>query len=148
MSGINSVTIIGRLGADPEIRFTANGSAVVNISVATSERWKNKQTGEQEESIEWTRIVIFSKLAEIANQYLKKGSLAYFSGRLKTRKYQDQSGVDKYITEVIANKIEFLDRKPDSKPPAESRQPAQQEMGGGNGGFDDTPFAPIDHRCA
>ncbi len=108
MNGVNKTIIIGTLGRDPEIKYTASGSAVVNLSVATNETWKDKTTGEMNERTEWHRIVMFGKLAEIAAQYLKKGSQAYFEGRLQTRKWQDQNGQDRYTTEIVANEMQML----------------------------------------
>ena len=99
MSGINKVLIIGNLGKDPETRFLPSGGAVTNITVATSESWKDKQTGERKEVTEWHRIVFFNKLAEIAGEYLRKGSKVYIEGSLKTRKWQAQDGTDRYTTE-------------------------------------------------
>lgn len=101
--GINKVILVGNLGQDPEVRYLPNGGAVTNISVATSETWKDKQTGEQKDRTEWHRVVIFGKLAEIAGEYLKKGSQVYIEGQLQTRKWQDQSGQDRYTTEVVVN---------------------------------------------
>jgi len=101
--GINKVILVGNLGQDPEVRYLPNGGAVTNISIATSETWKDKQTGEQKDRTEWHRVVIFGKLAEIAGEYLKKGSQVYIEGQLQTRKWQDQSGQDKYTTEVVVN---------------------------------------------
>lgn len=101
--GINKVILVGNLGQDPEIRYLPNGGAVTNISIATSETWKDKQTGEAKEKTEWHRVVIFGKLAEIAGEYLKKGSQVYIEGQLQTRKWQDQSGQDRYSTEVVVN---------------------------------------------
>ena len=109
--GINKAVIVGTLGRDPEIRYTSNGNAVVNISVATNESWKDRETGEAQERTEWHRIVIFGKLGEIAQQYLKKGSQAYFEGRIKTSKWQDQSGNDRYTTEIVANEMQMLGRR-------------------------------------
>lgn len=103
MSGVNKVIILGRIGQDPEIRFMPNGSAVANISVATSEKWKDKQTGQQQEVTEWHRVVVFGKLAEICGEYLRKGSEVYFEGKLKTRKWTDQQGVEKYTTEIVVD---------------------------------------------
>ncbi len=133
--GINKVILIGNLGQDPEVRYTAGGSAVANVSIATSESWKDKQTGEQQERTEWHRVVFFTRLAEIVGEYLKKGSKVYVEGRLQTRKWQDQSGNDRYSTEVIANEMQMLDSRgggggesagnfsrsapPASKPPAD-----------------------------
>lgn len=99
--GINKVIIIGNLGSDPEVRYMPNGGAVANFTVATSETWKDKQTGEQKEKTEWHRIVIYNKLAEIAGEYLKKGSKVYLEGKLRTRKWQNQQGQDQYTTEVV-----------------------------------------------
>lgn len=101
MRGINKVTIIGTLGRDPEVRYTQNGNAIANINVATSDQWTDKQSGQKQEKTEWHRIVIYGKLAEIAGQYLKKGSVAYFEGKLQTRKWQNQQGQDQYTTEII-----------------------------------------------
>ncbi|QIQ21830.1 single-stranded DNA-binding protein [Zophobihabitans entericus] len=101
--GINKVILVGNLGQDPEVRYLPNGGAVTNISIATSETWKDKQTGEQKDRTEWHRVVIFGKLAEIAGEYLKKGSQVYIEGSLQTRKWQDQSGQDRYSTEVVVN---------------------------------------------
>ena len=109
--GINKAVIVGTLGKDPEIRYAQNGNAVVNISVATNESWKDRETGEAQERTEWHRIVIFGKLGEIASQYLKKGSQAYFEGRIKTNKWQDQSGNDRYSTQIVANEMEMLGRR-------------------------------------
>ena len=112
--GINKAVIVGTLGKDPEIRYAVNGNAVVNISVATNESWKDRETGETQERTEWHRIVIFGRLAEIASQYLKKGSQAYFEGRLKTNKWQDQNGYNRYTTEIIASEMEMLGRRADT----------------------------------
>lgn len=109
--GINKVIIVGNLGQDPEVRFMPNGGAVANFTVATSETWKDKQTGEQKEKTEWHRIVIYQRLAEIAGEYLKKGSKVYLEGRLQTRKWQNQQGVDQYTTEVVVNDMQMLDSR-------------------------------------
>ncbi len=109
--GINKAVIVGTLGKDPEIRYAANGNAVVNISVATNEAWKDRESGEARERTEWHRIVIFGKLGEIASQYLKKGSQAYFEGRIKTSKWQDASGNDRYTTEIVASEMQMLGRR-------------------------------------
>ena len=101
--GINKVILVGNLGQDPEIRYMPNGNAVANISVATSETWKDKQTGESKDKTEWHKVVILGKLAEIAGEYLKKGSQVYIEGQLQTRKWQDQSGIDRYTTEIVVN---------------------------------------------
>lgn len=101
--GINKVILVGHLGQDPEVRYMPNGGAVTNITVATSEVWRDKQTNEQKEKTEWHRVVIFGKLAEIAAEYLRKGSQVYLEGSLQTRKWQDQSGQDRYTTEIVVN---------------------------------------------
>lgn len=101
--GINKVILVGNLGNDPEIRYTANGGAIANLSVATSEQWKDRNSGEMREKTEWHRVVIFGKLAEIAGEYLRKGSQVYLEGKLQTRKWQDQQGQDKYTTEVVVD---------------------------------------------
>jgi len=113
--GINKAVIVGTLGKDPEIRYAENGNAVVNISVATNESWKDRQTGEAQERTEWHRIVMFGKLGEIASQYLKKGSQAYFEGRIKTSKWQDDNGNDRYSTQIVANQMEMLGRRVDAE---------------------------------
>jgi single-strand DNA-binding protein len=131
--GINKVIIVGNLGADPEMRYTANGSAVANLRLATTDSWKDKQTGEQQERTEWHRVVLFTKLAEIAGEYLKKGSKAYIEGRLQTRKWQGQDGQDRYTTEIVANDMQMLDSK--SEGAAQARQ-ANGEQPQGGGSFD------------
>lgn len=111
--GINKAIIVGTLGKNPDIKHTAGGSTVVNISVATNETWKDKNTGQMVEKTDWHRIVIFGKLAEIAAQYLKKGAQVYFEGKIQTRKWQDtQTGQDRYTTEIIANEMQMLGSKP------------------------------------
>ncbi len=101
--GVNKVILIGNLGKDPEVRYTPGGDAVANITLATSESWKDKNTGEQKEKTEWHRVVFFGKLAEIVGQYLKKGSKVYIEGKLQTRKWQDKNGQDRYTTEVVVD---------------------------------------------
>ncbi|MEC5317338.1 single-stranded DNA-binding protein SSB1 [Brenneria populi subsp. brevivirga] len=101
--GVNKVILIGNLGQDPEVRYMPNGGAVANITLATSESWRDKQTGEQKEKTEWHRVVLFGKLAEVAGEYLRKGSQVYIEGSLQTRKWTDQSGADRYTTEVVVN---------------------------------------------
>ena len=103
MSGINKVILVGNVGGDPETRTLQNGNAVTNITLATSEKWKDKQTGQPQEKTEWHRVVLFGKVAEIAGQYLRKGSQVYIEGKLQTRKWQDQSGQDRYTTEVVVD---------------------------------------------
>ena len=106
--GINKVILVGNLGADPETRYTASGSAVTNIRLATAESWRDRQSGEQQERTEWHRIVFFSRLAEIAAEYLKKGSQVYIEGRIQTRKWQAQDGSDRWTTEIVANEMQML----------------------------------------
>ena len=113
--GINKAVIVGTLGNDPEIKYAANGNAVVNVSVATNEAWKDRETGQAQERTEWHRIVMFGKLGEIAQQYLKKGSQAYFEGRIRTNKWQDSDGNDRYSTQIVANEMQMLGRKADSE---------------------------------
>lgn len=107
--GVNKVIIIGNLGQDPEVRFTPSGSAVANLNIATTDSWNDKQSGQRQERTEWHRVVMFNKLAEIAQQYVKKGSRLYIEGRLQTRKWQDQNGNDRYSTEIVANDMQMLD---------------------------------------
>ncbi len=152
--GVNKGILIGTLGNDPEIRHTASGSVVANLSVATNETWRDKQSGEKQERTEWHKIVIFGKLAEIAGEYLKKGSQAYFEGRIQTRKWQDQSGNDRYSTEIVANEMQMLggqahiDNRGDYPDKQTATQPADYPKdkegtgaaASGGDGFDDIPF--------
>jgi len=144
--GVNKAIIVGTLGQDPDVKYTASGSPVVNISVATNENWKDKQTGEAQERTEWHRIVIFGKLAEIAAQYLRKGSQVYFEGKIQTRKWQDKEGKDRYTTEIVANEMQMLGGKPSGssvpfEPPAkQSTQTSRPETAPVDDGFDDIPF--------
>lgn len=136
---INKATILGRLGKDPEVRYTQSGTAVCNLSVATSESWRDKQTGEKQERTEWHRVSMFGKLAEIAGEYLAKGSLVYLEGRIQTREYE-KDGIKRYATEIVANEMKMLDGKP-----AESRrEPAKPEPAPGGDDFDDDiPFRSL-----
>lgn len=109
--GVNKVILVGNIGQDPETRYSANGAAITNISVATSESWKDKQTGEQQERTEWHRVVFFNRLAEIAGEYLRKGSKVYVEGALRTRKWQDNEGKDRYSTEIVASEMQMLDSR-------------------------------------
>ncbi|HEX7435487.1 MAG TPA: single-stranded DNA-binding protein [Caldimonas sp.] len=108
MASVNKVIIIGNLGRDPEVRYTPNGAAVCNVSVATTRTWKNKDSGDKVEETEWHRVVFYDRLAEIAGEYLKKGRSVYVEGRLKTRKWQDKDGAEKYSTEIIAEEMKML----------------------------------------
>lgn len=123
--GVNKVILVGNLGNDPETKYMPSGSAVTNLSVATNESWKDKQTGEQKERTEWHRVAMFGRLAEIAAEYLRKGSQVYIEGKLRTRKWQDQQGNDKYTTEIIADEMQMLGGRSGGGAPA---------MGGGSGG--------------
>lgn len=109
--GINKVILIGNLGKDPEVRYMPSGSAVTNITLATSESWKDKQSGERQEKTEWHNVVFFNRLAEIAGEYLKKGAKVYVEGSLRTRKWQDKNGQDRYTTEIVANEMQMLDSR-------------------------------------
>lgn len=106
--GINKVILVGNLGADPETRYMPSGGAVTNIRVATSESWKDKQTGDQQERTEWHSVAMFNRLAEVAAEYLRKGSQVYIEGKLRTRKWQDKQGNDRYTTEIVANEMQML----------------------------------------
>lgn len=106
--GVNKVILVGNLGKDPEVRYSPDGKAVTNVTMATSETWKDKTTGEKQERTEWHRVVFFSRLAEIAGEYLKKGAQIYVEGRLQTRKWQDKEGKDRYTTEIVANEMQML----------------------------------------
>lgn len=109
--GVNKVILIGNLGQDPEVRYMPNGNAVANVSLATSESWKDKNTGETQEKTEWHRVVFFRRLAEIVGEYVKKGSKIYVEGRLQTRKWQDNNGQDRYTTEIVADQMQMLDSR-------------------------------------
>lgn len=111
--GINKVILIGHLGQDPEVRYTSSGSAVANISIATTERWKDKQSGEMKDMTEWHRVVLFTRLAEVAGEYLKRGSKVFVEGKLRTRKWQDAQGADRTTTEILADNLQMLDRRGD-----------------------------------
>ena len=124
MAGINKVILVGNLGAKPEVKYASNGNAISNLSVATSESWTDKSTGQKQERTEWHRVSLFGKLAEIAGQYLDKGSKVYVEGKLQTRKWQDQNGQDRYTTEVVVSgfngTLQMLDRRDDSSSSAPS----------------------------
>jgi single-strand DNA-binding protein len=149
--GINKAIIVGTLGQDPDVKYTANGAPVVNVSVATNESWKDRQTGENQERTEWHRIVVFGKLAEIAAQYLKKGSQVYFEGKIQTRKWQDQTGNDRYTTEIVANEMQMLGGRQNSGSSVPFEPQGQAKRSGPTAvsepaaapiddGFDDIPF--------
>ncbi len=113
--GINKVIIIGNIGQDPEVKYMPSGGAVTNVSIATSETWKDKNTGQPQERTEWHRVVFFNRLGEIAGEYLKKGSKVYIEGSLRTRKWQAQDGSDRYTTEIVANEMQMLDGRSDNQ---------------------------------
>ena len=148
--GVNKVILIGNLGKDPEIRYTAGGAAIANVTIATSESWKDKNTGENVEKTEWHRVVFFNRLAEIVGEYVKKGSKIYVEGRLQTRKWQDQQGQDRYTTEIVANEMQMLDSRgtggtssfnQDSSMGGYSQAPQQAPSMAPAGDFDDDiPF--------
>jgi single-strand DNA-binding protein len=122
--GINKVILVGNLGADPDVRYMPAGGAVTSVSVATSESWKDKQTGQNQDRTEWHRVVFFNRLAEVAGEYLRKGAKIYVEGSLRTRKWQDKNNVERYTTEIIASEMQMLDSK-----------------GAGAGGFEQPPMA-------
>lgn len=152
--GVNKVIIIGRLGQDPELRYSPQGTAFANITVATSEQWRDKTTGEQKEQTEWHRVVLSGKLAEVAGEYLRKGSEVYLEGKLRTRKWTDQSGTEKYTTEVlvgVGGNMQMLGGKQESsQQPKQQQKPQQQQRQSPQPSNeppmdfdDDIPFAPI-----
>ncbi len=126
MASVNKVTLIGNLGRDPETRYMTSGEAVTNITIATTESWKDKASGEKQEKTEWHRVTFYRRLAEIAAEYLKKGSQVYVEGRLETRKWQDKEGKDRYTTEIIANEMKMLGSRQGAgeRMPADDREPA------------------------
>lgn len=142
MASVNKTIILGNLGRDPETRYAPNGDAICNITVATTDSWKDKQTGEKKEQTEWHRIVFFGKLAEIAGQYLRKGSAVYVEGSLRTRKWQDKEGQDRYTTEIRADQMQMLGSKQESEQsrPAESKRLEPKQEGGFMDMDDDIPF--------
>ena len=157
MASVNKVIIVGNLGADPETRYMPSGEAVTNIRVATSDRWKDKASGEMKEATEWHRISFFGRLAEVAGEYLKKGSQVYVEGQLRTRKWQDKEGQDRYSTEIRADVMQMLGRKEgsgearepsaprseprgDAKPRSESKPDAKKPAGKFDDMEDDIPF--------
>ena len=166
MASVNKVILIGNLGKDPEVRYMPSGKAVANVSIATSDSWKDRNTGEKQERTEWHNVVFYSPLAEIVGQYLRKGSSVFVEGRLQTRKWQDKNGQDRYTTEIIANEMKMLggrasgsapfpaegpelDSTPapkvspgpaSARPPAAAPSPPQPAPDHGNGFDDDIPF--------
>lgn len=141
-NGVNKVIIVGNMGADPELKHFTNGSSITTIRVATSESWKDKTTGEKQERTEWHRIVFHAKLAEIAAQYLRKGSKVYVEGSIKTQKWKDKdSGQDRYMTEIVAQNLQMLDGKTDSeKPVANQEQTRSSSPKASDNDDDELPF--------
>ncbi len=143
MAGINKVIIIGRLGNDPEVRYTPSGAAVAKFSVATSEEWKDKNTGEKKERTEWHRITAWGKLGEICGEYLAKGRQVYVEGRLQTSSYDDKDGVKRYSTEIVASDVQFLGSKESGGGRSSTSAPPRESFGGQGGpppADDDIPF--------
>lgn len=144
MASLNKVLLIGNLGADPEMRYTTGGDAVCNIRLATTDTWKDKASGEQRESTEWHRVVFYRRLAEIAGQYLKKGSQVYIEGRVRTRKWQDKDGQDRYTTEIEATEMKMLGRRDGNSGGAASNAGSAPAAGAASRGpgpdDDDIPF--------
>ncbi|MFW0072494.1 MAG: single-stranded DNA-binding protein [Coxiella-like endosymbiont] len=143
--GVNKVILIGNLGQDPEVRFTPNGNAVANVTLATSASWRDKQTGESQERTEWHRIAFFNRLAEIVGEYLRKGSKVYIEGSLRTRKWQDKSGIDRYTTEIIANEMHMLDNR-GTNSGNHSNQPNEADSNKQSGLSANTPQALMSSR--
>lgn len=136
MASVNKVILVGNLGKDPEVRYMPSGEAVTNITLATTESWRDKSTGDKKEATEWHRVVFFRKLAEIAGQYLKKGSQVYIEGSLKTRKWQDKDGQERYTTEIVADEMKMLGSRQgggDAASRGSDRASERQGGGGGNG---------------
>lgn len=131
--GINKVILVGTLGKDPEVKYMPSGGAITNVSVATSEQWKDKQSGEKKEITEWHRVVFFNRLAEIAGEYLRKGQQVYIEGRLRTRKWQGQDGQDRYTTEIVADDMQMLGGRPGGGMGAGSYEEAPQRTASGSG---------------
>ena len=149
MSGINKVILVGNIGAKPEVKYSSNGSAIANLSVATSETWNDKNSGEKQEKTEWHRVSLYGKLAEIAGQYLDKGSKVYVEGKLQTRKWQDQSGQDRYTTEIVVSgyggTLQMLDRREGmvtggQSAPSNNMSNDTVEVADNSGFEDDIPF--------
>lgn len=146
MASVNKVILIGNLGRDPELRYAASGSAICNITMATSRQWKDRNTGERQEETEWHRVVLYDRLAEIAGEYLKKGSSCYIEGRLRTRKWMDKEGLDRYTTEIIAESMKMLNGRNDqtaAQRPAHqpaNRQSVSHQPAGPDDMDDDIPF--------
>ena len=140
--GINKVILVGNCGQDPEVRHMPSGGAVANITIATSESWKDKKTGNQQERTEWHRVVFFNRLAEIVEQYVKKGSKLYVEGSIRTRKWQDQDGQDRYTTEIVGSEMQMLDSKTPSGPGEGPKERSPLALHGADGGQSSSQAAP------
>ncbi len=140
--GVNKVILLGNLGADPETRYTASGSAVTNIRLATTDSWRDKQSGERQERTEWHRVVFFSRLAEIAAEYLRKGSQCYIEGQIRTRKWQGQDGQDRYSTEIVANEMQMVGGRGGGAPPPRGRDEDSSSAWPAGGSAGSPPAAP------
>ena len=145
--GVNKVILVGTLGADPDTRYTPSNAAVTNLSIATNESWKDKQSGEQKEKTEWHRVVMFNRLAEIATEYLRKGSQVYIEGKIQTRKWEDKEGKDRWTTEIVANEMQMLGSRssggnsaPSSPEGSSSNTTSTPEQQGSDDLDDDNPF--------
>ncbi|MDG1308761.1 MAG: single-stranded DNA-binding protein [Porticoccaceae bacterium] len=140
--GVNKVIIVGNCGQDPETRFMPSGGAVTNLSIATSESWKDKNTGDQQERTEWHRVVFFNRLAEIAGEYVKKGSKLYVEGSLRTRKWQGQDGQDRYTTEIVASEMQMLDSRGGQQGSGDYQQSPNQQYSQQTASQQQAPSAP------
>ena len=140
--GVNKVILLGNLGADPETRYTASGSAVTNIRLATTDSWRDKQSGERQERTEWHRVVFFNRLAEVVAEYLRKGSQCYIEGRLQTRKWQGQDGQDRYSTEIVANEMQMVGGRGGGAPPPRGRDEDSSSAWPAGGSAGSPPAAP------
>ena len=138
--GVNKCIIIGNLGQDPECKYMPSGNAVTNINLATTDSWKDRQSGERQERTEWHRVVFFNRLAEIAGEYLKKGSKVYVEGRLQTRKWQGQDGQDRYTTEIVANEMQMLDSRTEPAGGGGDARPSENPAGGQGAGAPSQDF--------
>lgn len=157
MASVNKVILVGNLGRDPETRYMPNGDAVTNIAIATTEKWKDKNTGEKKEAVEWHRVTFYRQLAEIAGKYLKKGSSVYLEGKLQTRKWTDKEGVERFTTEIIADTMQMLSGKQEgtsddyaSAAQRQQQNPAashKQSSGGPSDFSDDIPFNSLPRRA-
>lgn len=138
--GINKVILVGNLGQDPEIKYMPSGGAVANVSIATADQWKDKESGEMKDRTEWHRVVFFNRLAEIVGEYLRKGSQVYIEGRLQTRKWQDKNGQDRYTTEIVASDMQMLGGKGDSGNQGGQQRAPQQQQAPADDFGDSVPF--------